>query len=401
MKRRDSLTSKHKGLKKEGQWACQGGETSMTRTLVLTVDRDNDLGIKTSIRGPVVGRRNVLTAALKLGIADPEESDTNAILGALSKNDELVEAKGEDDEIEIAILTGDEKVGMRSDRAVAAQLEEVVSAFQPDQAILVTDGAEDESVLPIIQSQVRIDHVKKIIVKQSKGIEGTYYYIVKALEDPKWRSKIMIPFGVVMAIMGLGIMLPNEIGGVVIGALPLVVGLYIFSKGAGIESTVNRVIHEMRENADAAMFSSLLWTATLFSAIFAVAEGWRAFGVQDGLAETQSVLWLTVIHSSLAWTVIAFLTSTAGFMLLRLKRGSFSGSLIVLSVFGMVVYSFLNTALDIAIRVLDGTSYVFSVEMILNDLTTPLIWVVVLWMVTTIVRTLQAKQAQADRYWGI
>ena len=53
----------------------------MTRTLVITVDRDNDLGQKTAIRGPVVGRKQVLTAALKLGIADPEESDTNAILG--------------------------------------------------------------------------------------------------------------------------------------------------------------------------------------------------------------------------------------------------------------------------------------------------------------------------------
>ena len=372
----------------------------MTRTLVLTVDRDNDLGLKTSIRGPVVGRRQVLTAALKLGIADPEESDTNAILGALSQHDKIAEGKSEDDEVEIAILTGDEKVGVRSDRAIAAQLDEVVSTFQPDQAILVTDGAEDESVLPIITSQVRIDHVEKVIVKQSKGIEGTYYYIVKALEDPKWRSKIMIPFGAVLAILGCGIMLPNEIGCVFIGALPLVLGLYIFSKGAGIESTVNRVMQEMRENADAAMFSSLLWTATLFSAIFAVAEGWRAFGEQD-LAGSQSVLWLSVIHSSLAWTVIAFLTSTAGFMLLRLKRGSFSGSLIVLSVFGMVVYSFLNAALDIAIRVLEGTSYVFSVEMILNDLTTPLIWVAVLWMVTTVVRTLQTRQAQADRYWGI
>ena len=51
----------------------------------------------------------------------------------------------------MAILTGDEKVGMRSDRAIAAQLEEVVAALQPDEAILVTDGAEDESVLPIIQ----------------------------------------------------------------------------------------------------------------------------------------------------------------------------------------------------------------------------------------------------------
>ena len=42
----------------------------MTRTLVITVDQDNDLGLKTAIRGPVVGRKQVLTAALKLGIAD-------------------------------------------------------------------------------------------------------------------------------------------------------------------------------------------------------------------------------------------------------------------------------------------------------------------------------------------
>ena len=231
----------------------------MARILVLTVDRDNDLGIKTSIRGPVVGRRQVLTAALKLGIADPEESDTNAILGALSQHDQLLENGADEDEVEVAILTGDEKVGVRSDRAIAAQLEEVVSAYQPDEALLITDGAEDESVLPIIQSQVRIGHVEKIIVKQSKGIEGTYYYIVKALEDEKWRARFMVPLGLVLAILGLGIMLPNEIGGIVIGSLPLLLGLFIFAKGAGIETTVNRVIQEMRENADAAMFSSLLW----------------------------------------------------------------------------------------------------------------------------------------------
>ncbi|MED5496524.1 MAG: DUF373 family protein, partial [Candidatus Thermoplasmatota archaeon] len=291
----------------------------MARILVLTVDRDNDLGIKTSIRGPVVGRRQVLTAALKLGIADPEESDTNAILGALSQHDQLLESGADEDEVEVAILTGDEKVGVRSDRAIAAQLEEVVSAYQPDEALLITDGAEDESVLPIIQSQVRIGHVEKIIVKQSKGIEGTYYYIVKALEDEKWRARFMVPLGLVLAILGLGIMLPNEIGGIVIGSLPLLLGLFIFAKGAGIETTVNRVIQEMRENADAAMFSSLLWTATVFSAIFAGAEGWQTF---DDLVDTESrsILWMQVANSSLAWIVIAFLTSTAGFMLLRLKR---------------------------------------------------------------------------------
>ena len=376
----------------------------MTRILVLTVDRDNDLGNKTSIRGPVIGRRQVLTAALKLGIADPEESDTNAILGALRQHDTLKEANSEEDEVEVAILTGDEKVGMRSDRAIAAQLEEVVAAFQPDEAILVTDGAEDESVLPIIQSQVRINHVEKIIVKQSKGIEGTYYYIVKALEDPKWRGKIMIPFGLVLAIIGLGIMLPDTTGDFVIGALPLAIGLYIFSKGAGIESTVNRVIQEMRENADAAMLSTLLWFSTLFSAIFAVAEGWRQYSEGMNQATINSVLWLEVIHASLAWIIVAFLTSIAGFMLLRLKRGSFSGRLVVLSMFAMVVYSFVDVGLTISIDVLGDSNtagYELGFFNIINDLSTPLMWVGLLWVTMTIVRALKSKQALSERYWGI
>ncbi|MBA88467.1 MAG: hypothetical protein CMB16_04280 [Euryarchaeota archaeon] len=372
----------------------------MTRTLVLTVDRDNDLGLKTAIRGPVVGRKPVLTAALRLGIADPEESDTNAILGALHQHDNLAESASESDEVEIAILTGDEKVGVRSDRAIAAQLEEVVTEFQPDQAILVTDGAEDEAVMPIIQSQVRIDHVEKIIVKQSKGIEGTYYYIVKALEDPKWRAKMLVPLGAIMAIFGLGIMLPDALGGVVIGALPLVFGLFILSKGLGLEATVGRIAQEMRENADAAMFSSLLWTTTVFSAIFAVATGYDSY-IDAEATSNYSVVWIGVVHAALAWIVIAFLTSTAGFMLLRLKKGSFSGRLVVLSVFGMVVYSFLNQGLSIAEEVLTGKGYEFSVRQIWADMLEPLMWIAVLWVTSTIVRAVQARQAQAERYWGI
>ena len=372
----------------------------MTRTLVLTVDRDNDLGQKTAIRGPVVGRKQVLTAALKLGIADPEESDTNAILGALHQHDKLDESNSETDEVEVAILTGDEKVGVRSDRAIAAQLEEVVTEFQPDQAILVTDGAEDESVLPIIKSQVRIDHVQKIIVKQSKGIEGTYYYIVKALEDPKWRAKMLVPLGAIMAIFGLGVMLPDTLGGIVIGSLPLVFGLFILSKGLGLEATVGRIAQEMRENADAAMFSSLLWTTTVFSAIFAVAMGYDKYIELEATTNT-SVVWIGVVHSALAWIVIAFLTSTAGFMLLRLKKGSFSGRLIILAVFGMVVYSFLDQGLLIAMDVLTGVGYNFTVQEIWEDMLEPLMWIAVLWVTTTIVRAVQARQAQSERYWGI
>ena len=187
-----------------------------------------------------------------------------------------------------------------------------------------------------IRDRVRIDHVEKIIVKQSKGIEGTYYYIVKALEDPKCRAKMLVPLGAIMAVFGFGVMLPDTLGGIVIGALPLIFGLFILSKGLGIEATVGRIAQEMRENADAAMFSSLLWTSTVFSAIFAVATGYDRY-LELNAAANYSVVWIGVVQAALAWIVIAFLTSTAGFMLLRLQKGSFSGRLIVLAVFGMVV----------------------------------------------------------------
>jgi hypothetical protein len=31
----------------------------------------------------------------------------------------------------------------------------------------------------------------------------------------------------------------------------------------------------------------------------------------------------------------------------------------------------------------------------------PLMWIAILWVTTTIVRAVQARQAQGERYWGI
>ena len=368
------------------------------RTLVLTIDRDNDLGSKAGIRGPVVGRKHVLTAALKLGIADPEESDTNAILGALNKHDTLVDSSEEIDQVEVAIITGDEKVGLKSDRIISSQLEEVIKDFQPDKAILVTDGAEDESVLPIIQSQVMVEHVQKIIVKQSKGIEGTYYIIAKALDDPKWRAKMLVPLSIFLIILGLGIMIPG--GGVLIGAMPFLLGGYILAKGLGVDDTVARVMSDMRENVDAAMFSSLFWLGGAFTAILAIVSGWNEY--VDSNTESVSIpLVLNVFHSSLTWIMITFLLLIGGLLLLRLKRGSFSGRMLVISAFAMVVYSWTDAALTILTKAFTEIDYDFSVQDVLPEFYFPFLWIIILWMTSTIVRSLKDRTTQGNTYWGI
>jgi hypothetical protein len=91
-------------------------------------------------------------------------------------------------------------------------------------------------------------------------------------------------------------------------------------------------------------------------------------------------------------------------MLLRLKRGSFSGRLVVLGMFGMVVYSFVDVGLTISIDVLGNSNaagYELGLLNIVSDLSTPIMWIALLWITMTIVRALQSKQAQSDRYWGI
>ncbi|MGI0068523.1 MAG: DUF373 family protein, partial [Thermoplasmata archaeon] len=140
--------------------------------LIVCIDRDDDLGRKTGIPGPVVGREAVLAAAERLGVADPGDTDTNAMFGAVQLYDELTRAH---EAVEVVVLTGATKVGHISDRKVAEQFDRVLKEHPATSAYLVSDGAEDEFLIPVLASRVKIDGVQRIHVRQSPSIESTYY----------------------------------------------------------------------------------------------------------------------------------------------------------------------------------------------------------------------------------
>ena len=50
---------------------------------MLAIDRDDDFGKKAGVRGPVIGRDACIDAALKLSLADPEDSDANVLYAAV------------------------------------------------------------------------------------------------------------------------------------------------------------------------------------------------------------------------------------------------------------------------------------------------------------------------------
>ena len=392
----------------------------MVRTLVMTVDRDNDLGVKAGIRGPVIGRKNALNAVLRLGIADPEESDTNAILGALHHHDKMIENAKGNDEVEIAILTGDVRVGPRSDRAIASQLEEVIQEFQPDSAVLVTDGADDEASLPIITSRIRVDHIEKIIVRQNRGIESTYYYIVKAAEDPRWRARLLVPVAIFLMIFGLGLMLPN--GGVLIGAMPLIIGIWILAKGLGWEQQLDRLLNDMRESATGGIWSSLLWGLAIVSVLLSILTVWQVFtGSTSELNEYVSTSYksitvfdLDAVNRDISVWVIAFdqaltriVVSTFSFALslgvLRWKEGTFTGRSILLIGLGGVVYTVSRAVIEVLLTELSGGDYSLAFGEMSDTWSLPLMTTVLYYLLRNVVQSFEEGEdmISGNRFWGV
>ncbi|MDD1773684.1 MAG: DUF373 family protein, partial [Methanomassiliicoccales archaeon] len=199
------------------------------KTLVLCVDRDDDLGTKAGIHGPVIGREENLKATIALGLADPEEVDTNTILSGLQLYDDLIKRGIE---AEISTISGDAHVGFQSDLILTNQLENVLEVVKPDRAILVSDGAEDESIYPVISSRVKIDSVKRVYVKQSRSIEGTYYMIAKTLRDEKMRRRWLVPASLLLILWSLFtiltitsiIVIPSALA---LGVIGIVLGFYL------------------------------------------------------------------------------------------------------------------------------------------------------------------------------
>jgi len=389
----------------------------MVRTLVLTVDRDNDLGVKAGIRGPVIGRKATLRAAMKLGIADPEESDTNAILGALNHHDKLVENAQGDDEIQIALLTGDVRVGPRSDRAIAMQLDEVIQEFQPDSAILITDGADDEASLPIITSRVRVDHVEKVIVRQSKGIESTYYYVAKAIDDPRWRAKLLVPVAIFLMILGLGLIIPG--GGALIGAMPLFIGIWVLAKGLGWEQQLERLMIDMRESATGGIWSSLLWGLSIVSVLLSILTAYQVFSATnieiDGYVawlgsefnvdavNRDIAVWAIAINEALTWIVVSAFSFALSLGVLRWKEGNFTGRSVLLLSLGMVVYFFAKAALVVILTEMGGSDFNLDYQSVSDTWGMPVFAIIAYYLLRTAVQSVTEDEGITgeNRFWGV
>ena len=207
----------------------------------MCVDRDDDLGVKASVSSPVIGRKNNLKALVSLGIEDPEDSDANVMFMGLKLYRKYIEMGRE---VEIATICGDKSVGVVSDANLVRQFYAVMEQFSPDTVVLVSDGAEDEFILPVISQRVQVEHIERVVVKQSQNLESTFYIVTSALKNPKIGKRIIVP--IALALMVWGLLMIVGLTEIAIGLMLGFLALFLLSKGLNLEDQVARAFEDTR-----------------------------------------------------------------------------------------------------------------------------------------------------------
>lgn len=286
--------------------------------LVIAIDRDDDIGRKTSLKTPIIGRSHVLDAAIQLGTYDPEDSDLNTLFGAIKIYDTLI-SSGE--RAEIALVSGDENVGVISDSRIAEQVDLLKERFGAVEVILVTDGSEDEFVIPIIASRFRIDAVNRVVVKQSKSLESTYYLLKKMFEDPKIAKATLSPLGIILVIFSLFSLLGlRDIG---YGMIVLFIGLYILLKAYGMDYAIEDYFSTIKKSLLEGRFSFVTYVVSLIFLIVGVIQGLNTVWKLFNSPVTAGGIYIinAFIYGSLWWIV----ASGAGIIVGRIFDGFIEG----------------------------------------------------------------------------
>ena len=179
--------------------------TTANKLLVICVDRDDDLGRKTGISTPVVGRNACIEAAQRLALEDPEDADSNSIFFAVKTYEDLV-SKGY--KAQVITVTGVENRGVQADEKVASEIKSVLKKFSANGAVIVSDGEDDEMVIPVIQNVIPVISVQRVVMQVSRTIEHSYAVFGKFLKlvmyNPKYSKFFLGVPGILLLIGGIG-----------------------------------------------------------------------------------------------------------------------------------------------------------------------------------------------------
>jgi len=178
--------------------------STANKLLVICIDRDNDVGEKSGILTPVIGRDACIEAAQRLALEDPEDADSNSIFAAIKTYEDLI-SKGY--QVEVVTIAGVKNRGIHADEKILAETRKVLEKFSANGAVIVSDGEDDESVIPVIQNVLPVVSVQRVVMKVSRSVEYSYAVFGKYLKmiayDSRYSKFFLGVPGILLLIGGI------------------------------------------------------------------------------------------------------------------------------------------------------------------------------------------------------
>jgi putative membrane protein len=272
-------------------------------TLVVCIDRG---GLDPD--GPVVGSDAIHALVTEAGLDDPEDSRVNCLLETLRVAQDL-EADGEETVVAVVSGSGD---SVTIDRAVARQTDHLVKRYSPDSAVVVVDSAEDERLVPILESRVRVDAVDRVIVRQSHDIESTYYLLKQFLADEELRATVLVPIGAALLAFPLLLLLADSLA-VSLAAIAAVIGVFLLYKGLGVDDWLAALPGLVRDAFYSGQVSLVTYVVGAGLALVGAFAG--GIGASGVAGESELIVAMRFVFDAVPWLALAALAASTGRLL--------------------------------------------------------------------------------------
>ncbi len=210
--------------------------------LVVVVDVDDDIS-EVLGESVIYGEENVKKAVLEYGIKRPEDSDVNAMLSGLNLLEKLKAESG--GKADIVVVGGHSVDFVEAQRLIKKRVKSIVESTggRPN-LYIVSDGEDDLLMTEVLRDVGEISGVKRVIVDQHLGIEGSYVllfrYLRKAAVDPRFSRYFLGVPGVLMVIVSL-LSLANLLD-VAIKVSIALLGATMAIRGFNLEETIEEYI---------------------------------------------------------------------------------------------------------------------------------------------------------------
>jgi len=276
-------------------------------TLVLCLDRSGAVPRATGVTPPVAGWEAVQSLVVEYGVTDPEDSAVNCLLEGLRVARDL---RDDGEESTVAVVSGNAESIVGADRTIAEQVDALLERYEPDAAILVVDSADDERVVPIVESRLPVDSVDRVVVRQARDIESTYYLLKQFLADEELRGTVLVPLGVVLLVFPILLTLTNSLA-VAIAAITAVIGVFLLYKGLNIDESVSGLPSQARDALYSGRVSIVTYVVAVGLALIGVFAG--ALGVSDMASmDREFVAAMAFAYYSVPWLALGALAASTG-----------------------------------------------------------------------------------------